>query len=76
VVGRGQAQALNVVLFGLAHYLVGSPPGIPGALMTGFLAWLMGKCVLETRGLLGAWVIHFLPDVVIFATYALLWHGS
>ncbi len=76
VVGRGQAQAMNVVLFGLAHYLAGSPPGLPGALMTGFLAWVMGKCILETRGLAGAWLVHLLPDLVIFATYALLWQGA
>jgi hypothetical protein len=75
VVGRGQAQAMNVVLFGLAHWLAGSPPGLVGALMTGFLAWLMGKCVLETRGIFGAWIVHLLPDLVIFATYALLWRG-
>lgn len=72
-VGRAQAMAMNVVLFGLAHYLDGSPGGVPGFLMTGFLAFLMGKAVLETRGLLGAWIIHVLPDAVIFFTYALLW---
>lgn len=76
VVGRGQAQAMNVVLFGLAHWLAGSPPGFAGAAMTGFLAWAMGKCILETRGLAGAWLIHLLPDLVIFATYALLWQGG
>jgi len=76
VIGRGQAQAMNVVLFGLAHWLAGSPPGLAGALMTGFLAWAMGKCILETRGLAGAWLIHLLPDLVIFATYALFWQGG
>jgi membrane protease YdiL (CAAX protease family) len=72
-VGRAQAMAMNVVLFGLAHYLAGSPGGLPGFAMTGFLAYLMGKSVLETRGLLGAWIIHVLPDLVIFSTYAVLW---
>lgn len=76
VIGRGQAQAMNVVLFGLAHWLAGSPPGFAGAAMTGFLAWAMGKCILETRGLAGAWLIHLLPDLVIFATYALFWQGG
>jgi hypothetical protein len=41
--------------------------------MTGFLAWLLGKSVLETKGLLWAWFIHFLPDVVIFYSYAIAW---
>lgn len=40
--------------------------------MTGFLAWLLGKSMLETRGIGWPWFIHFLPDVVIFLSYALL----
>ncbi|MBN2430887.1 MAG: CPBP family intramembrane metalloprotease [Acidobacteria bacterium] len=73
IVGKNHALLLNVVFFGLAHYLHGSPPGIMGFLMTGFLAWLLGKSILETRGLLWAWFIHFVPDVVIFAFYAILY---
>ncbi len=73
VIGRRQAMLINVVLFGLAHYLYGSPPGVIGFLMTGFLAFLMGKSMLETKGMLWAWMIHFLPDVVVFFSYAILW---
>ena len=73
VVGRRQALLLNVVLFGLAHYLYGSPPGMIGFAMTGFLAYLMAKGMLETRGLLCPWLIHFLADVPIFGSYALDW---
>lgn len=73
VIGARQALLVNVVLFGLAHYLYGSPPGVVGFLMTGFLAWLLGKAILETRGLAWAWFIHFVPDVVIFLSYALAW---
>ena len=76
LVGDNQALLLNVVFFGLAHYLVGSPPGILGAALTGFLAFLMGKSILETRGVLWAWIIHFVPDVFIFASYALVWVGN
>jgi hypothetical protein len=32
----------------------------------------MGKSILETRGLAWAWFIHFVPDVVIFFSYALI----
>lgn len=64
---------INAVFFGLSHYLYGSPPGIIGFLMTGFLAWLLGKSILETRGLFWAWFIHFVADVVIFASYAIAW---
>lgn len=73
LIGDNQALLLNVVFFGMAHYLVGSPPGILGAALTGFLAFLMGKSILETRGVVWAWIIHFVPDVFIFASYALVW---
>jgi membrane protease YdiL (CAAX protease family) len=73
VIGKTNAIAINVVFFGLAHYLYGSPPGVTGFLMTGFLAFLLGKSMLETKGLLWPWLIHFLPDVVIFLSYAYVW---
>ncbi len=73
IVGKNHALWMNVVLFGLNHYLYGSPPGVIGSLMTGFLAWLLGKSILETRGLWWAWFMHFVPDVIIFASYAILW---
>jgi hypothetical protein len=72
VIGRTHALLINAVFFGLAHYLYGSPPGVIGFLMTGFLAWLLGKSMLETRGLAWPWFIHFVPDVIIFASYAVL----
>lgn len=71
VVGRGHALMIAAVFFGLAHYLYGSPPGLAGFLLTAFLAWLIGKGMLETRGFLWPWFIHFLPDVVVFLFYAL-----
>lgn len=73
VIGRTHALLINVVFFGLAHYLYGSPPGVIGFLMTGFLAWLLGKSMLETRGIFWAWFIHFLADVIIFASYVIAW---
>jgi membrane protease YdiL (CAAX protease family) len=73
IVGKDHALLINAAFFGLAHYLYGSPPGLVGFLMTGFLAWLIGKSMLETKGLFWAWFIHFLPDVVIFISYAVLW---
>jgi membrane protease YdiL (CAAX protease family) len=72
VLGKNQTLLITVVFFGLAHWLYGSPPGLVGFLMTGFLAWLMGKGMLETRGFLWPWIMHFVPDVVIFLSYALL----
>jgi membrane protease YdiL (CAAX protease family) len=72
-IGKYHAILINVIFFGLAHYLFGAPPGLIGFLMTGFLAWLLGKSMLETKGIVWAWFIHFLPDVVVFSSYAILW---
>jgi membrane protease YdiL (CAAX protease family) len=75
IIGKGQILLINAVFFGLAHYLYGSPPGVVGFLMTGFLAWLMGKAMMETRGLLWPWIIHVVPDAVIFVAYAFAFAG-
>ncbi len=75
-IGRTPALLLTVVFFGLGHWLYGSPPGLLGAAMVGFLAWLIGKAMLETKGFLWSWFIHFVPDVVIFFSYALLFVRS
>jgi len=72
IVGKNQILLLTATFFGLAHWLNGSPPGLVGALMTGFLAWLLGKSMLETKGIAWPWLIHFLPDVMIFFSYALM----
>jgi membrane protease YdiL (CAAX protease family) len=75
-IGKTHTLLLTVVFFGLGHWLYGSPPGLLGFLMVGFLAWLLGKSMLETRGFLWPWIIHFIPDVVVFFSYALLFVGS
>lgn len=73
VIGKNHALLLNCIFFGLAHYLYGSPPGIIGFALTGFLAFLLGKSMLETKGMLWAWIIHFVPDVLVFFSYAMTW---
>jgi membrane protease YdiL (CAAX protease family) len=73
VIGPAHTLLISAVFFGLAHYLYGSPPGAVGFLMTAFLGWLLGKAMLETRGFAWPWLIHFVPDVVVFASYAILW---
>jgi membrane protease YdiL (CAAX protease family) len=75
-IGKTHTLLLTVVFFGLGHWLYGSPPGLPGFLMVGFLAWLLGKAMLETKGFLWSWFIHFVPDAVIFFSYALLFVRS
>ncbi len=66
VSGSKQALWMSASFFGIAHYF-GTPGGILGALASIFMGWILGKAMIETRGLFWAWWIHFLSDVVIFA---------
>jgi hypothetical protein len=69
-VGPQQALLMTAALFGIGHYY-GVPYGIVGVLMAGFLGWLLGKSMLETKGFAWAWFIHFLQDVLIFSFMAI-----
>ncbi len=68
-VGARHSLLLMAAFFGLAHYY-GMPHGVVGVLMAGVLGWLLGKSMLETRGLFWAWFIHFCQDVLIFGFLA------
>lgn len=57
---------ISALLFGFAHYW-GSPGGITGILVAGFLGWLLAKSILETKGIFWAFLIHFVQDVIIFS---------
>ena len=70
VVGRPQALLLMAIYFGIGHFY-GIPYGVIGVLMAGFLGWLLGKSMLETRGFWWAWFIHFLQDMIIFIFLAI-----
>ncbi len=73
VIGKNHTLLLTSLFFGLSHYFYGSPPGVLGVLLPGFLAWLLGKSMLETKGFVWPWFIHFAADVVVFISYALNW---
>lgn len=62
---------ISAAIFGLVHYF-GTPGGIPGVLMAGFLGWFAAKSIGETGGFFWAWLIHFLQDVVIFTGFFFL----
>ena len=70
VAGPVHAVALAAVVFGLGHFY-GVPYGVAGVLMSGFLGWLLGKSMVETRGFFWAWFIHCLQDVLIFSFMAM-----
>jgi membrane protease YdiL (CAAX protease family) len=71
VLGRQAALVINAVFFGFAHYIYGTPNGIPGLLMTTFVGYLFGKSMLETRGSFWALFTHMMADIPIFVLYAL-----
>lgn len=62
---------IAAAFFGIAHYY-GVPRGIVGVLMSGVLGCYMCRSMVETRGFLAAWTIHFFQDVVIFSSIAVL----
>lgn len=66
VVKPGQAILMTAVLFTSLHYFTGSPSGPLGAVAVLFLGWVAAKSMLETRGLVWAFILHFLADFVIY----------
>ena len=71
VLPKAQLMLLAAVFFGIAHYY-GAPQGVVGVLMSGVLGWYLCRSMYETGGFLAPWIIHFLQDVVIFATLVAL----
>lgn len=65
-VGKTQALLLMAAYFGILHFY-GVPYGVVGVLLAAFLGWILGKSMLETRGMFWAWFIHFWQDVWIFS---------
>ena len=70
---RRFAPLISGGIFGCAHYF-GSPGGVIGVLMAGFLGWLLAKSMQETGGIFWAWTIHACLDVVIFGCMLLVGH--
>jgi len=64
-VGPRHAVLLTAVLFGIFHYH-GIPSGCLGVVLTTLLGWFWGKCMVETKGLLLPWLMHFVLDALIF----------
>ena len=50
VAGSRQALWMSAYFFGIAHYF-GVPGGIVGGIASIFMGWILGKGLLETRGL-------------------------
>jgi membrane protease YdiL (CAAX protease family) len=65
-VGGKHALWLTALWFGLGHYYGGIPAGPIGLVQTGLLALLLGKAMLDTRGMGWSWIIHVALDTVIY----------
>jgi membrane protease YdiL (CAAX protease family) len=68
--GDEQAIWMTAIFFGFAHYFGGAPSGVPGVLITGLLGALFAKCMLDSKGILVPWFIHFCQNSVIYAFWA------
>lgn len=71
ILERKEAVLLSAVFFGSFHYY-GAPGGFIGVIMSTVLGWFLARSMVETKGLLAPWIIHFMQDFVIFSTIALL----
>lgn len=71
VVRPAHAIWMTSLWFGLGHYYGGFPSGPAGLLQTGLLALLLGKAMLDTRGLGWSWMIHMTIDTVIYVFIAM-----
>jgi membrane protease YdiL (CAAX protease family) len=70
VVGPGQAILMTSLWFGFGHYYGSVPEGFAGVIQAGLIALLLGKAMLDTRGIGWPLAIHFSIDLVVFATIA------
>lgn len=71
ILPKNQLIFIAAMIFGIAHYY-GAPSGIIGVVMSSLLGWYLCRSMYETKGFISSWIIHFMQDVVIFATILLL----
>jgi membrane protease YdiL (CAAX protease family) len=65
-VGTKHAIWLTAVWFGLGHYYGGVPSGPVGAIGVTLLALLLGKAMVDTRGIGWPLLLHIAIDTVIY----------
>ncbi len=70
-VGPGAAVLMLALWFGIGHYYGGVPSGPMGLVATGAVAVLLGRAMIETRGLGWPVALHFSIDLVIFTFLAI-----
>lgn len=65
VIGTEQALLITSMNFGINHWVGGHPNGLIGAVTVALAGYILGKSMLETRGIAWAWIIHFCADMVV-----------
>jgi membrane protease YdiL (CAAX protease family) len=70
-VGPGAAVMMLALWFGIGHYYGGVPSGPMGLVATGAVAVLLGRAMIETRGLGWPVALHFSIDLVTFTFLAI-----
>jgi membrane protease YdiL (CAAX protease family) len=70
VVSSREAFLLAATLFGVGHYF-GQPSGWGGVFLAGFAGWIWAKSMVETRGFVCAFAMHFVQDLVVFCFLAM-----
>ena len=70
-IGPSSGVLILAIWFGLGHYYGGIPSGPMGALLTGAVALLFGRAMIETRGFAWPLALHFVGDLVIYVFLAL-----
>ena len=60
-----QALLVSATIFGIGHWN-GLPAGSIGVAMTFVLGYITGKAMVDTKGMFWPWVMHMLPDCVLF----------
>jgi membrane protease YdiL (CAAX protease family) len=70
VLGPQPAILMASGVFGLMHYF-GAPGGPFGVLLAAYLGWIAAKSMIETRGFVWAFLIHFIGDFILYAFWAM-----
>lgn len=65
IIGKGSTLLLLPVWFGLAHWF-GVPSGLTGVILAAIGGWFFAKSMIETRGIVWAWLLHFLADFTVY----------
>ena len=66
VVGNRHALLITIAYFGLGHFYGSVPSGVMGVALAAFFAYIMGKAMLETKGIVWPFICHFAADAAVF----------